>query len=87
MTEKEVEKLNGGRLLRDAATHLLPLLEEMREQQVVLIVQAHRAGNREALPTHAAELSVIESLRGKITRSNKETEIREGKLFNEQTSR
>lgn len=77
MTEGDLEKLNQGRLLREASQHLLPLLQEMKDAVLSRIVIAHRAGEQALLPAAAAELSVIESLRTKINRNNQETARRE----------
>lgn len=80
MTEVELEKLNSGRLLRDAGQHLLPLLQEMKEACLARTVNAHRsmyAEGKEVLIACAAELSVIEQLRTKINRNNQETARRE----------
>lgn len=79
--EKEIEKLNAGRILREASRELLPFLESLKVSALAGIIQAHRASEPEKLPTYAAELSVIETLLSKITRNNKETEHREGKLY------
>lgn len=78
--EKDIEKLNSGRILREASRELLPFLNQMREDAIANIVNGHRGGDYAHLPTYAAELCVIDALRSKITRSNKETERREGKL-------
>lgn len=79
--EKEIGKLNAGRILREASRELLPFLDQMREDAIANIVNSHRSSEQGKLPTYAAELSVIDALRGKLTRSNRETERREEKLY------
>lgn len=87
--EREIEQLNQGRLLRDAGQVLLPILGQMKRGVEAKIINSHRTlhgEGTEVLLACAAELSVIDELIGKITRNNKETSVREGKLHNEQRS-
>lgn len=79
--ERDIEKLNAGRILREASRELLPFLLTLRENALAGIVQSHRGNEPAKLPAYAAELSVIDILISKITRSNRETEHREGKLY------
>ncbi len=79
--DREMEKLAQGQILREASMQLLPLLSTMRESIVGRIIAAHREGKPDGLSSLAAELTVVSDLAGRITRSNKETEIREGRLF------
>lgn len=81
--ERELDKLNSGRLLRDASKELLPLLLRQKEEVIAKIVMAHKAHNSDIdneLRGYAAELSVVTDLANKLTRNNKETAHREGKL-------
>jgi len=79
--EKEIEKLNQGRLLREAGQVLLPLLSRMKEGVLGRITAAHRMNTPGALPAYAAELAVLTELEAKIKMNEKETEIREAKLY------
>lgn len=79
--EKEIERLNKGRLMQIASRELLPLLDTMKKDAISKIIMSHKGHAAEELPAHAAELSVIEDLRSKIERSNRETEKREEKLY------
>ena len=79
--EKEIEKLNQGRLLRDAGQVLLPLLAQMKLATLAKITGAHRTGMTQALPTFAAELTVITDLEAKIKQNEIVTEQREKKLY------
>jgi len=81
--ELEIEKLNRGRLLRDASSHLLPLLLTMKEAAVSQVVSAFKGRKLEELPALAAELSCLSDLITKITSNNKDTEKRERKLYGE----
>jgi hypothetical protein len=79
--EREIEKLNSGRILREASKQLLPFLDHMRRDCIARICTAHKEQEHQSLAAHAAELSVLEDLRAKIERSNKETEKREEKIY------
>lgn len=81
LTEAEIEKLNRGRLLRDASSELIPLLAAKRTQALARLITHFRAGELAMLTPLAAELSVLAELEGNILRSNKETAYTEGKLY------
>lgn len=83
MTEQEVEKLNQGRLLREAGQILLPILNQMRARVLARVVLCHRDGDATKLPAAAAELSVIEELTNKITRNDRETAQREARVYDQ----
>jgi len=80
VTERELEQLNQGRVLRDASQALLPLLHSMKTGVIGRTVAHFRAGETEKLITLAAELSVITELETKLTQNNAVTAAREGKL-------
>ncbi len=83
MTEQEIEKLNSGRIMREASMVLLPQLKTMRDGVIGRITQAHREpgpGVDNLLRALAAELTVLTDLINKLDRNNKETDARERKI-------
>lgn len=81
--EREIEKLNEGRLLRDAGQVLLPILSQMKARVLARIILSHRemhVHGTQNLLAYSAELSVLEELTSKITRNNNETARREEKF-------
>lgn len=80
MTERELEQLNSGRLLRDAGQVLLPLLATMKTSVQGRMIACFRAGDTAILTALTAELAVITELETKITQNNAVTAKREGKL-------
>lgn len=80
MTERDVERLNSGRLLRDAGQVLLPILASMKVGVQGRMIAHFRAGELTMLTALTAELAVITELETKITQNNHATAKREGNL-------
>lgn len=78
--EREIERLNEGRMLRDAGQVLLPILANKRNSITARLCHHFRAGELGMLTPLVAELCVITELESNIAQNNKVTAIREGKL-------
>lgn len=83
MTEQEQGTLNKGRLMRAESEILLPLLTTKQNLAVAKLVADFRAGKYAELTGHAAEISTIMGMREEITRSIKQAEQIETKLYGE----
>jgi hypothetical protein len=86
MTEQELEKLNAGRLLRDAGQVLLPILANKKASIVSRMCSHFRAGELHMLTPLTAELCVITELETNISQNNNVTAMREGKLNGQSTN-
>ncbi len=79
LSEKDTKVLNEGRVLRAEAT-LLPLLQTKQALAVGRLIAAFRAGETNFIG-HAAELSMIDSMRNEINQKIKAAEAIERKLY------
>ncbi len=82
LTETEQQKLNTGRMMRAESDLLLPLLQTKQALAIGKLIAAFRAGETNFV-SHAAELSMIDSMKNEITQKIKAAEAIERKLFNE----
>jgi hypothetical protein len=79
--EREIEKLNKGRLIRIAAEALMPYLRKKKDACEARIIWAHRETKPHELPQAAAELSVLQDLIDELTKNEKQTARLEGEHY------
>ena len=81
LSERELETLNDGRVLRAESDVLIPLLSTKQALAVGKLIHAYREGQHEKLLSIAAEISTISEMQNTITQKIKVAEGLERKIY------
>jgi hypothetical protein len=85
-SEKELNELNTGRLMRAEADLLVPMLNRQREAVVAKLCAYYRSGEMAQLPVCAAEIVAIENMKSEIKNKIAKAQSIERKIQNGSTS-
>lgn len=81
LTEKEIEKLNHGRLLRSEASVVLPIIAKRKEGALGRLIAYFKGGQENMLLPTVAELSALSDLEIEMNRGLKEVEQLERHIY------